>query len=111
MGIVDIPKHRNIATWQLDESHIVRISGNESEMQNMTITSNTTREPVDIKVMRVYLTEFDGQAGDYEWNIASKQCMALVNGLLARPDILTLRLKVTRQGEPPKTRWAVEVVK
>lgn len=110
MGVVDVPAHRNIAVWNVDETHEVVISGNEATMQKMTVTSNSTREPIEIDVMRVYLSSFDGTPGAYEWNIASKQCMALVNGLLARSDVTKLKLKVTRSGEPPKTKWSVEVI-
>jgi hypothetical protein len=109
MGVVDIPAHRNIAVWNVDEIHEVQISGYEPTMQKMNVTSNSTRDLIEIDVMRVYLGSFDGVPGSYEWNIASKQCMALVNGLLAREDILKLKLKVTRSGIPPHTKWSVEV--
>jgi hypothetical protein len=110
MGMVNIPQHRNIAEWAEDETHRIRIRGFESQLQQMTVTSNTTREPIQIPVMRIYIKEFDGETVDKEWNIASKRLMVTMNELLKRPDINDLLLEVTKTGRPPKTTWSVNVL-
>jgi len=60
--------------------------------------------------MRLYVREADGEAGEWEWMMLSKQGMTALNEILARPDWRDLLLEVTRQGAPPKTRWAIRVV-
>jgi hypothetical protein len=110
MGVSGIPKARNIVEWAVDATHELVIGGFEPELQDMIVTSNSTGQPIAIKVMRVYLSQFDGVSGEYEWNIASKQAMELVNGFLKRVNVAGLKLRVTRQGTPPKTRWAIAVL-
>jgi len=110
LAIPGVARPRSIAEWAVDATHRVRIGSWEPALVNMTVTSSATGQPVIIPVMRLYLSEFDGQPGAWEWNMASKQGMAVLNELLLRPDIRELVLEVTRQGAPPKTRWAINIV-
>jgi len=110
LAIPGVARPRSIAEWAVDATHRVRVGSWEPALVQMTVTSQATRAPVTIQVMRLYLSEFDGVPGSWEWNMASKQGMTALNELLLRPDIRDLVLEVTRQGAPPKTRWAIRVV-
>jgi hypothetical protein len=101
---------RRIVEWAPEQTRKVMISGYEKNLQPMTVTSPMTGQPVDIQVMRLYLGEVDGVVGPFEWNVASKQCMEVLNAILARSDFDKLLLEVTKQGSAPKTKWIVRVV-
>jgi hypothetical protein len=110
LGVSGVVGARNIAEWAVDQTRKLRISGHEPNLLPMTVTSPTTGQPVSIQVMRVYLKELDGVAGSWEWNMASKQGMTVLNEILKRPEYQSLVLEVTRQGAPPKTKWIMKVL-
>jgi hypothetical protein len=60
--------------------------------------------------MRVYLSEWDGAVVRKEWNIISKQAMALLGSLLNTMTWRGVRFQVTRQGAPPKTTWLIRAL-
>jgi len=110
MAVVGVPKPRRIAEWKVDETHKVRIAGFESRLVDLTLTPPGTGVPVTVPALRVYLKEFDGEQGEWEWNMVSKQGMVVLNEILGRPDWRDLLLEVTRQGAPPKTKWVIRPV-
>jgi len=111
MAIPGVPKPRNIIEWKVDETHKVRLGGFEPRLVDFPITQPVTGARITVQAMRLYVRELDGVAGEWEWNLVSKQGMTVLNELLARPDWRDLLLEVTRQGAPPKTRWAISIVK
>lgn len=110
LAVVGVPSPRTIAEWNIDQTRTVRISGWENVLQDMTLTSTETGQPIAVKVLRAYLSELDGIKGNWEWNMVSKQGMAALNGFLALPDVKGKLLSVTRQGAPPKTKWLLSAV-
>jgi len=110
LAVSGVKAPQRIAEWAVDETHKVRLAGFEPTLVKMAVTSAQTGQPITIEVMRLYLREFDGEAGSWTWNLASKQGMVVLNELLSRPDWRDLLLEVTRQGAPPKTRWVIRIV-
>lgn len=111
MAIPGVPKPRRILEWAVDQTRKVRLGGFEPRLVDHTFTSPTTGLEVTVPAMRLYVREADGEAGEWEWMMLSKQGMTALNELLARPDWRDLLLEVTRQGAPPKTQWIVRVLK
>jgi len=110
MAIPGVPKPRRIVEFAVDQTRKIRLGGFEPRLVDFTITSQATGQKIAVPAMRLYPREVDGQAGEWEWNLVSKQGMTVMNEILARPDWRDLLLEVTRQGEPPKTRWVIRIV-
>jgi len=110
LAVPGLPQPRRIVEWAVDQTRKVRISRWEPQLVTLTLTPSGTGVPIQVQAMRVYLSEVDGEKGEFEMNMVSKQGMVVLNELLARPDVRDLLLEVTRQGAPPKTRWVIRIV-
>jgi len=111
LAIPGVPAPRRIVEWAVDQTRKVRLGGFEPKLVDFSITSPSTGQRITVPAMRLYVRELDGQTGEWEWNLVSKQGMVVMNEILARPDWRDLLLEVTRQGAPPKTQWIVRVLK
>jgi len=109
--VVPVPKPRRIAEWAVDQTRKVRLSGFEPRLVDLTLTPSGAVAPITVQAMRLYLSEVDGEKGEWEMNMVSKQGMVAFNEILGRPDWRDLLLEVTRQGAPPKTQWTIRILK
>jgi len=110
MAVKGVVAPRIMAKFFDSQPRLVRVGGFEPELVDREIRDSLTKEKKQTKVMRVYLSEVDGEVGWWEWNIHSKRLMVVMNEILARKDWKDLTLSVVMRGTPPYTAWDVRVL-